>query len=202
MRICILAAAAALASGGASAQGPGKPVIDMHLHAFPVEFAAGAPGCPGDQEVLLLPLDPQEEFDYSILGTCADPFFASESDEALLRETIEALERYNVRHAVTSGALKEVSAWRAAALERIILALNFAGETRRKAKEFRRLYEEDAFQVFAEITAQYRGVPPTIRSGSLITPSPRSSTSRSAFISARDRPPLRGFRGTRPIASP
>ncbi|MEE2690019.1 MAG: amidohydrolase family protein [Pseudomonadota bacterium] len=159
MRICILAAAAAVASGGASAQGPGKPVIDMHLHAFPVEFAAGAPGCPGDQEVLVLPLDPQEEFDYSILGTCADPFFASESDEALLRETIEALERYNVRHAVTSGALKEVSAWRAAAPERIIPALNFAGETRRKAKEFQRLYEEDAFQVFAEITAQYRGVP-------------------------------------------
>ncbi|MEQ8935946.1 MAG: amidohydrolase family protein [Amphiplicatus sp.] len=159
MRQKIVITAALFAVSSAAAQSPGKPVIDMHLHAFPVEFAAGAPGCPGDQEVLVLPLDPQKEFDYSILGTCADPFFASESDEALLEETLAALAKYNVRHAVTSGALKDVSAWRAAAPERIVPALNFAGETRKKAKEFRRLHEEDAFHVFAEITAQYRGIP-------------------------------------------
>ncbi len=158
MRIALLIIITVMGCFGASAQSPGKPIIDMHLHAFPVEFAAGAPGCPGDQGVLVLPLDPREEFDFSILGACDDPFFASENDEALLQETLATMEQHNVRQAVTSGALKEITAWRAAAPDKIIPALNFAGGAKTSVKEFRRLHREDQFQVFAEITAQYQGL--------------------------------------------
>ena len=159
MRIALSVAIALAAYTSAAAQYPGKPVIDMHLHAFPVEFAAGAPGCAGDQNILVMPLDPREEFDFSILGTCEHPFFAAESDEALLRDTLAAMEQYNIRRAVTSGALKDVTAWRASAPDKIIPALNFASDRKTTVKEFRQLHNEDKFKVFAEITAQYRGIP-------------------------------------------
>lgn len=158
MRIVFLVVIMVLGSHSAAAQSPDKPIIDMHLHAFPVEFAAGAPGCSGDQGVLVLPLDPREDFDFSILGACDDPFFAPENDEELLRETLAVLEKHNVRRAVTSGALEEITTWRAAAPEKIIPALNFAGNAKTTVKEFRRLHREDQFQIFAEITAQYRGI--------------------------------------------
>ena len=148
-----------LLASGAQAQTPGRPIIDMHLHAFPLDFAAGAPACPGDGDVVLLAMDPRADFNPALLGNpCPDPILAPETDEALMRDSIAALERFNIRRAVTSGALERVSAWRTAGPDRIIPAIQFAGEQRLDVAEYRRLFEADAFQVFAEVGTQYRGV--------------------------------------------
>jgi predicted TIM-barrel fold metal-dependent hydrolase len=51
-----------------------------------------------------------------------------------------------------------VNAWTSFAKGRVTPAISFASEPRRSVEEFRRLFKENAFAVFAEIGAQYHGV--------------------------------------------
>ena len=137
---------------------PRPPIIDMHLHAFRLDFAAGAEVCPGSQPTVFPAIDPKAAFDPANMASCAAPFRAPASDEALMRETLAMLTKYNIRRAVTSGDLADVAAWRAAAPDRIIPALGFARSSPVGVEEFRRLHREKAFEVFAEVATQYRGV--------------------------------------------
>lgn len=75
-----------------------------------------------------------------------------------MADSLAALHRFNIRRAVTSGGLERVSTWRAADPERIIPAIQFAREHPLDVAEYRRLFEADAFQIFAEVGTQYRGV--------------------------------------------
>jgi predicted TIM-barrel fold metal-dependent hydrolase len=137
------------------------PVIDMHLHAFKVGETAGAGSCPGSRRSYYPPLDPRAPYDPSKLRACADPFRAPASDEALMRASIAMLQKYNVRHAVTSGDLPDVTRWREVAPDRIIPAIAFADDVNKlSVDEFRRLYRAGSFSVFAEVSNEYLGVPP------------------------------------------
>ena len=73
------------------------------------------------------------------------------------------LKRRNII-AVTAGELAEVTAWRKAAPDRVIPAVNFfSGEGPLKpeyAQELRKLVKAGKVNVFAEVTAQYRGMAP------------------------------------------
>ena len=137
---------------------PRPPIIDMHLHAFRLDFAAGAEICPGSQATVFPAIDPKAAFDPAKMVACPEPFRAPASDEALMRDTLAMLAKYNIRRAVTSGDLADVAAWRAAAPDRIIPALGFARSKEVGVEEFRRLHREKAFEVFAEVATQYRGV--------------------------------------------
>ena len=95
----------------ARAESPRQPIIDMHLHAYRVEFAAGAAVCPGDQHTLIAPIDPKEDFDPSKIMACPRPFHAPADDAELRDRSLAMLVRYNIRRAVTSGAPAEVAAW-------------------------------------------------------------------------------------------
>lgn len=148
-----------LLAGAAQAQTPGRPIIDMHLHALPLDFAVGVPACPGDSGVVLLAIDPHTAFDPALLARpCPDPILSPATDEALMRESLAALHQFNIRRAVTSGGLDRVSEWRAADPARVIPAIQFAGERPRDVEEYRRLFLADAFRIFAEVGTQYRGV--------------------------------------------
>jgi predicted TIM-barrel fold metal-dependent hydrolase len=137
------------------------PVIDMHLHAFKVGDTAGAGSCPGSRRSYYPPLDPRAPFDPSKLRACAEPFHAPATDETLMRASIAMLRKYNVRHAVTSGDLADVTRWRAAAPDRIIPAIAFADDVNEfSADEFKRLYRAGSFSVFAEVSSEYLGVAP------------------------------------------
>lgn len=135
-----------------------EPIIDMHLHAFAVGFAKGAPNCPGDQNPNVPTIDPREPFDTKILAPCANPFRAPQSDDQLMRDSLAMLKKYNIRRAVTAGALADVSRWRAAAPDVIIPAQSFAPPQPVSVDELRRLHGQRAFSVFAEVGTQYRGV--------------------------------------------
>src|SRR4051794_15794650 len=117
-----------VASAAAQAKAPTPPVIDMHLHAFQAGPLAGATSCPGSRRPFYVPLDPRHPFIPGKSPACTDPFHAALTDEALMRDTIAMLKKYNVRHAVTSGDLPDVSKWRAAAPDRIIPAIAFADD--------------------------------------------------------------------------
>jgi uncharacterized protein len=137
------------------------PIIDMHIHAEPLsEFGGGALSvCTGDQNVVMRAIDPKTPFRIQDLHVCAKPIKASASDDKLLAETLEMFRRYNIRRAVTAGPLELVSKWHDASPDRIIKALSFADRDPSPG-EFRRLYEEKKFSVFAEVGMQYRGLSP------------------------------------------
>jgi predicted TIM-barrel fold metal-dependent hydrolase len=156
----LLVGLALLLASAATAAKP-LPVIDMHLHAYPVGGTAGAPSCPGSRRSYYRPIDPRSPFEPSQLIACTDPFRASATDEALMRESIAMLKKFNVRHAVTSGDLPDVVKWRAAAPDRIVPAIAFADDVNKfSADEFRRLYGTGAFSVFAEVSNEYLGIEP------------------------------------------
>ncbi|MGI8705121.1 MAG: amidohydrolase family protein [Sphingomicrobium sp.] len=154
----ILCAVALLCPAAGNAQRAGEPIIDMHLHAYKVGFAGSAPACTGDQRPLQPTMDPRNEFNLAELGECPNAVMPPASDADNLAQTVAALKRLNIRRAVTGDALPNVADWHAAAPTVIIPALNFAPREPIAVEEFRRLYKERVFSVFAEVTTQYRGV--------------------------------------------
>lgn len=143
----------------ASSQVSGKrlPIVDMHLHAETLaEFGGGGPVCINEGDMILRGWDPRVPLTLDMLARCTVTVESSTTDDAVMRETIELLGRYNIR-AVTAGPLELVKRWHAASPSRIIAALPFTDRDV-TPKEFRRLHAEGAFAVFAEITAQYRGL--------------------------------------------
>jgi uncharacterized protein len=154
----ILYAVALLCPAAGNAQRAGEPIIDMHLHAYKVGFAAGAPACTGEQKPLQPTIDPRGEFNPADLGACPNPLMAPASDAEYLTQTLAALKRLNIRRAVTGDALPNVANWHAAAPSVIIPALDFARREPIPVEEFRRLHKRGVFSVFAEVTPQYRGV--------------------------------------------
>lgn len=155
--IALLVAAHAIA-GPACAQA--EPVIDVHLHAYPLELPPGTPACPGDQVQHMPTLDPRQDFEPELLGACEQPMRAPASDEALMRDSLAALRRHGVRRAITDGNPERVAAWRAAAPAgvTVIPAVPFAARKTRSVEELRALHREGRLAVLAEVAMQYRGI--------------------------------------------
>ncbi len=138
----------------------GGPVIDMHLHAFPMdELPPGTPACPGDQHVLAPTIDPGEPLDFSKFVTCDKPIFAP-ADAAGLRDgSIAALRRHNVRRAMTQGPVELVADWRKAAGGKLILpGVAFGTRNDNTIAELRQLHEAGQLAVLGEVYIQYRGL--------------------------------------------
>ena len=150
------------------------PIIDMHLHAYKVaDFGAGLGPilCSNNENTVWFGWDPRQPFKIEDSASCAGTRLAgSKTDEDLMRQTLEALERYNIR-AVTSGEsglLDDVSKWHAAAPQRIIPAASFRKPERdpqgrplyREPAKLRRLVSEGKIAVFAEVAPQYDGMSP------------------------------------------
>src|SRR5262245_13598921 len=98
----------------------------MHLHAHTLSMY-GSPSpvvCTNDQEILFPGLDPREAVTPQRVKSCPRPLPAPESDAEVLKAILDKVERHNIR-AVTSGPLDQVSAWHAAAPDRIIPAFPF-----------------------------------------------------------------------------
>jgi len=136
------------------------PIIDMHLHAHTLEeYDGGGSVCTNDQKIMFPGVDPRQPITLDRVLSCPSAMKAAVSDEAVMRESLALLERYNI-WAVTSGSLDRVSAWRANSPGRIIPAISFA--TSRPGPhtqaEFRRLFTDGKFVVFAELGAQYQGL--------------------------------------------
>src|SRR5947209_8532908 len=119
----LLGLALLISAVAASAKPLPAPVIDMHLHAYKAGELAGAASCPGSRRPFYVPLDPRQPFTPGKSPACSNPFRAALTDEALMRDSIAMLKKYNVRHAVASGDLPDVTTWRAAATDRIIPAI-------------------------------------------------------------------------------
>ena len=142
------------------------PILDMHLHAL----AADAQGPP--PLAICAPFedfptwDPAEPYGATFMAmmkqpTCADPVWSPETDEEVMRQTIEVMERRNIV-GVLSGTPERVATWMEAAPERFIpgLGFNVGRDAALTPDSLRRLVESGTVEVLAEVTNQYAGIAP------------------------------------------
>lgn len=148
-----------------SAQRP-LPIIDVHLHAHPVD-GQGPPPVAMCTPIPAFPAwDPSQPYGAFIMGMlkqppCSDPVWSPVTDQALMAGTLEVLERRNII-GVLSGTADRVAKWRAAAPGRIIPALEFSVVEHAAVTpdSLRRLHAAGQLAVLGEVTNQYAGVAP------------------------------------------
>jgi hypothetical protein len=140
------------------------PIIDMHLHALKAD-ANGPPPlalCPGTAFPGRDPAQGWVEIFTARLKnpTCEHPIWGGTTDEEVMTQTLEILERRNIT-GVTSGS--QLDKWRKVGGARIVPALAFGGPPQSwpKPEEFRRRLKEGGYRAFAEVSIQYNGVSPS-----------------------------------------
>jgi predicted TIM-barrel fold metal-dependent hydrolase len=142
------------------------PIIDMHMHAWSLaEFGSEPPeACVGRDGVDWQGIDPGKPFDFKAQVSCKHMIKAPRTDAALLAETLKMMDRHNVVSGVISGDRPIVAKWKAAAPGRFIAGANFFVDDNRPpaahAAELEAAVKRGETQIFAEITAQYRGFAP------------------------------------------
>ncbi len=124
----------------ARGQSDRPPIIDMHLHAYPVT--------------------PGEDVDFFWLP---EKMEAPETTELLLDATLRELERYNIVKAWASGPLSVALAWKAAAPDVILAAPDFntLEAPLPPVAELRELYESGELDGLGELVAQLAGLTPS-----------------------------------------
>ena len=135
------------------------PIIDMHLHAEGVSsFGGPMTVCTNEQDLHFPGIDPRIPITGERLKNCDAPLPSAGTDAELIAGTIGMLDRYNI-FGVMSGTLQELDQWQAASPKRIIPAMNFNpfNSSRQSPAEFRQLFHDGKFQVFAEVGPQYQG---------------------------------------------
>lgn len=159
----MLAAAAAQAASPAALP---PPIIDMHMHAWTLDEFGGesVPACIAAKGVEMVGTDPGKPFDFSAQAKCAVMVQSPATDAAVLDETVAQMRRFNIVAGVIAGERDTVAAWRKAYPDRFIPAANFFLDdnpppTERVAELEGRVASGET-RVFAEVTAQYRGMKP------------------------------------------
>ena len=139
------------------------PVLDMHLHALPVD-AQGPPPVGVCMGLAGMPAwDQRSAWAEQFLAwmkkpPCTDPIWSPATDEGLREETIAALNRLNII-GVLSGTPERVARWRQDAPDRLIAGLGF--QITRDAltpDDVKALHSSGQLAVFAEVTNQYAGI--------------------------------------------
>jgi predicted TIM-barrel fold metal-dependent hydrolase len=142
------------------------PVIDMHLHAEPIGTYGPPPVAICAPYVTWPAHDPRDAAGLYAMRfikepNCEKPLWSPTTDEALMKDTLAALDRRNV-YAVTSGPPADVARWRAASPSRVIPALGFALPQQKEltVAAVRELIKKKQIVVFGEVTSQYFGFAP------------------------------------------
>lgn len=91
---------------------------------------------------------------------CDDPVWSPMTDEDLMNETIDVMERLNII-GVLSGKPDRVAAWMEAAPGRFYPGMHFQiGDEAPTPEALRALHEDGRLAVLAEVTNQYAGIAP------------------------------------------
>ena len=135
------------------------PIIDVHVHAMPVNPAFASDLCPwflkdmpgGDPNL------PPPSF---INNTCANPLKAAGSDEEMQAAILEAMERLNVTM-VVSGDAGIIHNWYDAAPDRIIPSLGISNANDMTVEAFEDSLSSGFYKVMGEVAPQYQGMSPS-----------------------------------------
>lgn len=139
---------------------PMPPIIDIHVHSMKMGntprpdmclwFLENMPGA-----------DPKYSADFSFRKTdCVDPIKAATSDEDLLKQYMETLERLNIT-AVTFGNTEVLYSWKNAAPNRIIPGIGVSKASDISVKAMRDSLSSGYYKVMSECAPQYQGISPS-----------------------------------------
>lgn len=140
------------------------PIIDMHLHAYPVD-RFGPPPVAICAPFRIFPTWNTASRGQGVMAAagkpyCDQPLYSPTTDNALREQTIRILERHNIV-GVISGTPEDVRAWRESAPDRLIPGLELFGRGVDVAPDdLRRLHADGELKVLAEVVGQYAGIGP------------------------------------------
>ncbi len=155
-----------ISAGTLFAQRP--PIIDMHMHALKAD-AQGPPPLGMCTPINLFPTwDPnggnymESFFEMMKNPPCDDPVWSPETDEELMQQTFEVMEKYNI-YSVTSGDdLELVQHWQNLKPDRIIPSLFFRVSPDSPSPDsIKALYASGSIAVLGEVVTQYQGIVPS-----------------------------------------
>lgn len=146
------------------AQGNPPPIIDMHLHALPADFAGPPPSSMCVHAKRFATFDPRgawgETFARMPEADCERVLRSPETTDEVMERTIAVLERRNIV-GVASGTLDLVRRYEERAPERIVRGLIFdLGSWTVSPDSLRRLHETGELEVLGEVITQYEGIAP------------------------------------------
>lgn len=145
-----------------------EPIIDMHLHVRAASYAGENPP-PMCAPFEVMPRSDNWEGIYEGMTfnrqPCEKPIPAAASDEQVMRDTLAAMDKFNI-YGVVSGEPEPLARWMTAAPQRIIPAVDYRlpgtrGSRHVQARsldDLRRLHAQGRLRVIGEIMAQYEGV--------------------------------------------
>ena len=135
------------------------PIIDMHMHAMPVEFYGKPPAkmCAPQNFPWVDPRDSTSDF-----MTCIGPTIqAGATDDEVIRRTVAVMTEYNVTGVISAPSRAGVSSvdrlkpWQSAAPDRVIPGVWSNGSV--PLESIRTWAKEGRIRVLGELTFQYTG---------------------------------------------
>jgi predicted TIM-barrel fold metal-dependent hydrolase len=140
------------------------PIIDVHLHALPVDHQGPPPVamCTPFPPPVWDQTTPYGQVFMSMLKNppCEDPIWSPTTDSELLSRTVAVMERRNV-YGVLSGTADLVAKWVESAPGRFYPGLGFQVAPDAPSPEsLEQLHLDGRLEVLAEITNQYLGILP------------------------------------------
>ena len=113
------------------------PIIDMHLHSFPVADSGEA----------------------NMPNPVTGKLSSATSDEEIMQASFMEMRRYNIVKAVTSGPLEVLFRWKSAEPNLIIGGLYYyEGTSLPDVEQLRQLFTEGKLEVLGELAIQYSGL--------------------------------------------
>lgn len=149
-----------------SVRGQSKlPIIDMHLHALSAD-AQGPPPVAMCTPIHPMPVwDPEKPYSDVLIGMlkeppCEDPVWSPLTDEALMDETLNILNEWNI-YGVLSGSADRVAKWKSVNPERIYPGIAMSvGSEAPSPDSLRSMNKRGDLVVIGEVITQYDGVYP------------------------------------------
>jgi uncharacterized protein len=146
--------------------GAALPIIDVHLHAA-AATDQGPPPLAMCTPIAEFPAwDPAGSYGEAFMGMfknppCDDPVWSPMTDDEVMQQTIEVMERRNII-GVVSGPPDRVARWRAEAPDRILPALLLTlRDGTPTLEEVRAMHADGRMAVLGEVTTQYDGILPS-----------------------------------------
>ncbi|TBW25637.1 amidohydrolase family protein [Gramella sp. KN1008] len=141
------------------------PIIDMQLHAHPVD-GQGPPPVAICTPIYPMPVwDPALEYSEVFMKMlkeppCKNPVWSPRTDDELMNETFDVLEKNNI-YGVLSGTVDRVAKWRSHKPERLYPAIEMTiGARTPSVDSLRALHKNGELMVLGELTTQYAGIYP------------------------------------------
>ena len=166
MKAAILCLALSLAPTLLAAQ-QRLPILDMHLHAVAADHHGPPPQ--GKCAHMVIPAwDPIRPFgelfgDLAREPPCPDPMWSPMTDDELMNQTIDVMERLNMVGVLSGEEPDRIARWMAAAPGRFIpgLVLRFGADGADFSTDsLRSLHAEGRLDVLGEVISQYAGIAP------------------------------------------